>query len=74
MLAGASKGPGRGYGTPREPIERALADDALSATTKESIRRAYGEVCAGCDQLSALKLSLAGDRARSGNEPPRGER
>src|SRR5690606_18976445 len=41
-------------------FERALADDALSATTKESIRRAYGEVRAGRGQLSALKQGLAG--------------
>ncbi len=63
-----------GEGQLKSRFERALADDALSATTKESIRRAYGEVCAGCDQLSALKHSLAGDRARSSSEPPRGGR
>ena len=36
-------------------FERALSDDALSATTKETIRRAYGEVRQGYDQMSALK-------------------
>ncbi|MBN9479230.1 MAG: PA2169 family four-helix-bundle protein [Bordetella sp.] len=36
-------------------FERAMADDALSATTKETIRRAYGEVRQGYDQMSALK-------------------
>ena len=41
-------------------FERALSDDALSATTKETIRRAYGEVRAGRGQLSALKQGLAG--------------
>ena len=39
-------------------FERALADSELSATTKETVRRAYGEVRAGHDQLSALKHSL----------------
>jgi uncharacterized protein (TIGR02284 family) len=41
-------------------FERALADDALSATTKETVRRAYAEVKAGHDQMSALKHSLEG--------------
>lgn len=41
-------------------FERALSDDALSATTKETIRRAYDEVRAGRGQLSALKQGLAG--------------
>ena len=41
-------------------FERALSDDSLSATTKETIRRAYDEVRAGRGQLSALKQGLAG--------------
>lgn len=41
-------------------FERALADEALSATTRETIRRAYAEVKAGHDQMSALKHSLEG--------------
>jgi len=41
-------------------FERALADEGLSATTKETIRRAYDEVRAGHGQLSALKQGLAG--------------
>jgi hypothetical protein len=48
-------------------FERALADDALSATTKESIRRAYGEVRAGRDQTSALKRGL--DARREADDP-----
>ena len=41
-------------------FERALSDDALSATTKETIRRAYAEVQQGREQLSVLKVGLAG--------------
>nr|WP_313040325.1 PA2169 family four-helix-bundle protein [Brevundimonas diminuta] len=41
-------------------FERALADEGLSATTKETLRRAYDEVRAGRGQLSALKQGLAG--------------
>lgn len=43
-------------------FERALADDALSATTRETVRRAYAQVKAGHDQMSALKHSLEGQR------------
>lgn len=43
-------------------FERAVADDALSATTRETIRRAYAEVKAGHDQLSALRHSLEAQR------------
>ncbi len=64
----------RGEDQLKSRFERALADEALSATTKESIRRAYGEVCAGSDQLGALKHSLAGVGPRSSSEPPSGER
>ncbi|WP_392354827.1 PA2169 family four-helix-bundle protein [Brevundimonas sp. LF-1] len=64
----------RGEDQLKSRFERALADEALSATTKESIRRAYGEVCAGSDQLSALKHSLAGVGPRSSSEPPSRER
>lgn len=41
-------------------FERALADEGLSATTKETIRRAYAEVQQGREQLSVLKQGLAG--------------
>lgn len=41
-------------------FERALADEGLSATTKETIRRAYAEVQQGREQLSVLKVGLAG--------------
>lgn len=40
-------------------FERALADEGLSATTKETIRRAYAEVQQGREQLSVLKRGLA---------------
>ncbi|MND94649.1 hypothetical protein D3C77_197850 [compost metagenome] len=43
-------------------FERALADEALSATTRETVRRAYAEVRAGHDQLSALKRILEARR------------
>jgi len=43
-------------------FERALADERLSATTKETVRRAYAEVKAGHDQMSALKHSLEAQR------------
>jgi len=43
-------------------FENAMNDDALSATTRETIRRAYVEVKAGHDQMSALKHSLDGRR------------
>ena len=48
-------------------FERALADDALSATTKETVRRAYGEVRQGYDQMGALKHSL--EAQRDGDNP-----
>ncbi|SJM61465.1 NAD-dependent aldehyde dehydrogenases [Brevundimonas diminuta 3F5N] len=41
-------------------FERALADEGLSATTKETIRRAYADVQQGREQLSVLKRGLAG--------------
>lgn len=43
-------------------FERALADEALSATTRETVRRGYAEVKAGHDQMSALKHSLEARR------------
>lgn len=48
-------------------FERALADDALSATTRETIRRAYGEVQQGYDQMSGLRRSL--DARRDADDP-----
>ena len=41
-------------------FERALAEEGLSATTKETIRRTYDEVRSGRGQLSALKQGRAG--------------
>lgn len=49
-------------------FDRALADQALSATTKEAIRRGYGEVRAGHDQLNALKHGL--EAQRNAENPP----
>lgn len=50
----------RGEAQLKARFDRALADEALSATTRETIRRAYGEVQHGHEQLSALKPGLAG--------------
>ena len=44
----------------RARFDHALADAALSATTKETIRRAYADVQQGREQLSVLKRGLAG--------------
>jgi uncharacterized protein (TIGR02284 family) len=41
-------------------FERALEDQDLSATTRETIRRCYVSVKAGHDQMRDLKLSLEG--------------
>lgn len=41
-------------------FETAMADETLSATTRETIRRAYVDVKAGHDQMSALSHSLEG--------------
>jgi uncharacterized protein (TIGR02284 family) len=40
--------------------ERALEDDRLSATTRDTIRRAYGSVKEGHDQMRDLKHMLEG--------------
>ncbi|MGO4409418.1 MULTISPECIES: PA2169 family four-helix-bundle protein [unclassified Brevundimonas] len=41
-------------------FEHALADESLSATTKETIRRAYAAVKVGQDQMQDLRRSLEG--------------
>lgn len=41
-------------------FEHALADDALSATTKETIRRAHASVKLGQEQMHDLRRSLEG--------------
>ena len=44
----------------RAGFEHALADAALSATTKETIRRAYAAVKIGQDEMHVLRRSLEG--------------
>jgi uncharacterized protein (TIGR02284 family) len=46
-------------------FERALDDSRISATTRETIRRAFGQVREGHDQIRDLKHSLAGQRDAS---------
>lgn len=43
-------------------FDHALADAALSATTRETIRRAYAAVKTGHDEMHALRRSLEGQR------------
>ena len=43
-------------------FEKALEDSALSATTRETIRRAWAQVREGHDQMRDLKHSLQGQR------------
>ena len=49
-------------------FEKALEDSAVSATTKEAIRRAYTSVKSGHDQMRDLKHSL--ERADGGQPVP----
>ena len=46
----------------RARFDHALADAALSATTKETIRRAYAAVKTGHDEMHLLRRSLEGQR------------
>lgn len=46
-------------------FEKALEDSSISATTRETIRRAYGSVKTGHDQMHDLKHSLEGQRDAS---------
>lgn len=41
-------------------FDRALTDETLSATTRETIRRAYAAVSAGHDEMHVLRRSLEG--------------
>ncbi|MGH7018378.1 MAG: PA2169 family four-helix-bundle protein, partial [Brevundimonas sp.] len=41
-------------------FDRALSDEALSATTRETIRRAYAAVKSGHDEMHVLRRSLEG--------------
>ncbi|MGH7026514.1 PA2169 family four-helix-bundle protein [Brevundimonas sp.] len=43
-------------------FDHALADEALSATTRETIRRAYAAVRTSRDEMHALRRSLEGQR------------
>ena len=46
-------------------FEKALEDSAISATTRETIRRAWNQVRDGHDQMRDLKHSLQGQRDAS---------
>lgn len=46
----------------RARFDHALTDAALSATTKETIRRAYAAVKTGHDEMHLLRRSLEGQR------------
>lgn len=46
-------------------FEKALDDSDVSDSTRETIRRAYSQVRAGHDQMSALKHSLEGQKDAS---------
>ncbi|WP_372706144.1 PA2169 family four-helix-bundle protein [Brevundimonas sp.] len=51
-------------------FETALEDSAVSATTREAIRRAYSTVKDGHDQMRALKHSLEGQKDADGRLHP----
>ncbi len=46
----------------RAQFEKALKDSHISATTRETIRRAFEQVRGGHDEISGLKHSLEGQR------------
>jgi uncharacterized protein (TIGR02284 family) len=46
-------------------FDKALDDTAISATTRETIRRAYASIKKGHDQMEGLKHSLEGQRDAS---------
>ena len=46
----------------RARFDHALTDAALSATTKETIRRAYAAIKSGHDEMHVLRRSLEGQR------------
>lgn len=50
----------------RARFEKALEDSHISATTRETIRRAWEQVREGHDQMRDLKHSLEGQRDASG--------
>ena len=48
-----------------DKFEKSLEDGAISATTREIIRRAYAAIKTGHDQMEGLKHSLEGQRDAS---------
>lgn len=54
----------------KDKFEKALDDSDVSATTRETIRRAYTRVKEGHDQMSALKHSLEGQKDASSPTVP----
>ena len=54
-----------GEGFIASKFEKALEDAGISATTRETIRRAYASVKVGHDQMEGLKHSLEGQRDAS---------
>lgn len=51
-------------------FEKALEDSSISATTRETIRRAYESVKSGHDQMRDLKHSLEGQKDAEGRLYP----
>ena len=54
----------------KNKFEKALEDSDVSATTRETIRRAYGTVKDGHDQMRDLKHSLEGQKDTDGRITP----
>ncbi|MGZ9114347.1 MAG: PA2169 family four-helix-bundle protein [Brevundimonas sp.] len=54
----------------KNKFETALEDSGVSATTRETIRRAYGTVKDGHDQMRDLKHSLEGQKDADGRLYP----
>jgi len=50
----------------RAHFEKALKDSSISATTRETIRRAWDQVRGGHEEISGLKHSLEGQRDANG--------
>ncbi|GLK48860.1 hypothetical protein GCM10017620_18330 [Brevundimonas intermedia] len=54
-----------GEGFIADKFEKALEDTSISATTRETVRRAYAAIKIGHDEMHALKHSLEGQRDAS---------
>lgn len=54
-----------GEGFIADKFEKALEDAGISATTRETVRRAYAAIKVGHDEMHALKHSLEGQRDAS---------